>query len=109
MAYRSLARAADELGVSVQTVRRGIKNGRIPAVQVFGDWRIPGSFFEELEATAYGRSLRSEAALIPRQRTHRSPSSRRPDWNETPDPTPEMNIIRPARKSSDNRVERASA
>ena len=41
--------------ISQPSIRRVIRQGRIPAVEVAGEWRIPASFFEELEARAYGR------------------------------------------------------
>ena len=55
MTYRSIRSAAGELGISQLTVRRAIRQGRIPAVEVGGVWRIPPSYFEELEARAYSR------------------------------------------------------
>ncbi|MHB8618645.1 MAG: replication-relaxation family protein [Chloroflexota bacterium] len=53
--YRSIKAAAEELRVSPAIIRRGITDRNIPAVQLHGNWRIPASFFEELEERAYRR------------------------------------------------------
>ena len=66
MTYRSIRSAAGELGISQLSVRRAIHQGRIPAVEVGGVWRIPSSYFEELEARAYSRLQRSDVLVPPR-------------------------------------------
>ncbi len=58
-AFRSIKAAARELCLSELTVRRAITDGSIPAVQIHGNWRIPGSYFDELEQQAYGRLILS--------------------------------------------------
>ena len=55
--YRSIKSAAEELGVSQVTIRRGIAAGHIPAVHVHGNWRIPGSYFDALEQEAYAKVM----------------------------------------------------
>jgi excisionase family DNA binding protein len=57
MTYRSVRSAAGELGISQPAVRRAIREGRIPAVEICGTWRIPATYFEELEVLAYGRTV----------------------------------------------------
>src|SRR6185437_9888770 len=53
--YRSVRAAARELGLSEPTVRRFIREGAMPAVEIGGSWRIPSSYFEALEEQAYSR------------------------------------------------------
>ena len=80
MTYRSIRSAAGELGLSQLSVRRAIRQGRIPAVEVGGVWRIPASYFEELEARAYSRVVREDVAApllrdaVVRRRVRNRPS-----------------------------------
>src|SRR5579885_868442 len=63
MTYRSLRSAAGELRMSQPAVKRAILEGRIPAVEIRGVWRIPASYFEEREARAYSRVVREDVLL----------------------------------------------
>ena len=69
MTYRSIRSAAGELGISQLSIRRAIHKGRIPAVEVGGVWRIPSSYFDELEARAYSRVQRADVLVPPRFQT----------------------------------------
>lgn len=96
--YLSIKAAANELAVSELTVRRGIKEGRIPAVEVGGVWRIPPSYFEQLEFSAYRRiSATSIAAAAAVPRPPGRPRVRNlPAWCELRD-DPELVVVRPDR------------
>lgn len=96
--YRSIRAAARELGVAVITVRRAILGGRIPAVQLCGRWRIPGSYFTELERTAYGRST---AQSFPRdllvRMQKKAPAARAAvEWRKSARSSARLDIVRPA-------------
>src|SRR5579884_2840970 len=58
MTYRSIRSAAGELRMPQSALKRSILEGRIPAVEIRGVWRIPATYFEELEARAYSRVVR---------------------------------------------------
>ena len=58
MIYRSIRSAAGELRMPQSVLKRAILEGRIPAVKIRGVWRIPATYFEELEARAYSRVVR---------------------------------------------------
>ncbi|MDD2604159.1 MAG: helix-turn-helix domain-containing protein [Desulfobacteraceae bacterium] len=47
-AFYKVAEAAEALGVSVSTVRRWIKSGRLPALKVNATLRIPADFVDRL-------------------------------------------------------------
>ncbi len=49
------ADAARALSVSVETMKRWIRAGRIPCVKVGGRWRIPASYIEQLAEEAKAR------------------------------------------------------
>jgi excisionase family DNA binding protein len=89
--YRSVRAAARELGLSEPTVRRFIREGAMPAVEIGGSWRIPSSYFEALEAQAYSRC--SSAAPLERdiQRPGRMLAA---GWYE-PDSGDGLRILRP--------------
>ena len=92
--YRSVKATARELGLSELTVRRAISAGRIPAVQINGNWRIPASYFEDLERAAYSRF--NEIALAPlpkRDRPGRPRQTPRVQWREV-SPSPTLRVIR---------------
>lgn len=86
--YRSIKCAAEELGVSQATIRRGITAGHIPAVHVHGNWRIPGSYFDDLEQQAYAKvviPLTGSAILSAPAEGRGRVKSRRPvSWSSVP-------------------------
>ena len=51
--YRTVEAASAELGLAEITIYRAIAAGRIPAVKINRNWRIPGSYFDDLERQAY--------------------------------------------------------
>ena len=92
--YRSVKAAARELGLSELTVRRAINAGRIPAVQINGNWRIPGSYFEDLERVAYSRFNDRDPAPIPkRDGPGRPRQTPRVQWREGSQPAT-LRVIR---------------
>jgi len=82
MTYRSIRSAAGELGISQLTVRRAIRQGRIPAVEVGGVWRIPPSYFEELESRAYSRVVREDVIAPHRSNGVRHRPRNRPSFDD---------------------------
>src|SRR5712692_2829413 len=85
--YRSVRAAAHELGLAELTVRRAIGAGRIPAVQINGNWRIPGSYFDELERVAYSRFNETAPAPLPRHdKPGRPRQTPRVQWREIGQP-----------------------
>jgi hypothetical protein len=96
--YRSIRAAARELGVAEITVRRAVLSGRIPAVQICGRWRIPGSYFTELERTAYGRSTAQSFTRDVPGRVQKKASTGRAavDWEKSAPPSGRLDIVRPA-------------
>ena len=92
--YRSVKAAARELGLSELTVRRAIGAGRMPAVQINGNWRIPGSYFEDLERVAYSRFNERDPAPIPkRDGPGRPRQTPRVQWREASQPAT-LRVIR---------------
>jgi len=69
--YRSIRAASGELGLSELTIRRAITAGEIPAVQIHGQWRIPLSYFEDLERQAYSRCTPASWLSAPHPRPRR--------------------------------------
>jgi len=96
--YRSIRAAARELGVAEITVRRAVLAGRMPAVQVCGRWRIPGSYFTELERAAYGRSAsESIPRKTPVQVQKKAAIGRTAvEWKQSVPPNGGLEILRPA-------------
>ena len=68
MTYRSIRSAAGEFGISQLSVRRPIRQGRIPAVEIGGVWRIPSSYLEEFESHAHGSMIREDVVMRQRPR-----------------------------------------
>lgn len=95
MTFRSIRSVAGELGISQRLVRRAIRRGSIPAVEIAGSWRIPGSYFEELEARAYaraGRQVQEPWRLGPEAERLSGHRRRLDDDGEDPDAAAEMDI-----------------
>jgi len=92
--YRSVRAAAQELGLSEPTLRRFIRKGTIPAVQIQGSWRIPPSYFADLEREAYARC--GSTYWIPSDQEPRR-TQRRPavEWS-APMSTQRVRIVRTA-------------
>jgi excisionase family DNA binding protein len=53
MQYLSISQAAARLSVSKDTIRRAIKDGRLPAFMVVGRWRIAADDLERLKVHRY--------------------------------------------------------
>jgi excisionase family DNA binding protein len=65
--FLTLPQAAEKLQVSVQTMGRYVRSGRVRAVKLGRDWRVPTKSLQDLADSA-SRSVASTSTGAPRLR-----------------------------------------
>ena len=101
--YRTVEAASVELGLAEITIYRAIAAGHIPAVKINRNWRIPASYFDDLERQAYSHFEQHSPAWEDARPARGRPRTQRVvGWTDTP--TNPAGLTRPGMERRDGQT-----